>query len=275
MLPTIQEIDTGQAKAVNKAFSKQSFLYDEEDERNLVLRHMREQVYAHVKKNLNANANVLELNAGTGIDALKFVSWGHHVLATDLSDGMIAQINKKIEKYKLAGRLKSQQLSYQKLNTLNGQKFDFVFSNFGGLNCIRDLRTVTHHLPALLTQGAYVTWVIMPPVYLWELAGVFKGHGKKAFRRFSKNGVRSHLKGEYFDTYYHSLSEIKSAFGKEFKFISTEGLAAISPPPHRGDFPVNHPVFYRILNKLDGIVRPYFPFNRWADHIIVTFQFTK
>jgi hypothetical protein len=155
---------------------------------------------------------------------------------------------------------------------LQGQRFNFVFSNFGGLNCIQDLDLVTRHLPMLLLPGSYVTWVIMPPVYLWEIFGILKGHSH-AFRRFHKEGVRSHLENEYFTTYYHSLSKIKKAFGKRFELAAVEGLAALSPPPHRDDFRENNPRAYKILMGLDKIVRTNFPFNRWADHIIVTFQF--
>jgi ubiquinone/menaquinone biosynthesis C-methylase UbiE len=265
--------DRDDEHAVNKAFSKQSFHFDTEDQQNIILQKMRAQVYAHVQRFLKPASHVLELNAGTGIDALKFVSWGHQVKATDLSDGMIAQINKKINLHQLEKQLSARQLSYENLQALAGEKFDFVFSNFGGLNCIHDLSTVTRHLPLVMKHGAIATWVVMPRVCPWEIAGFMKGHGMKAFRRFKKGGVRSHLEGEYFTTHYHSLAEIKKAFGEGFTLLSVEGLAALSPPPHQYDFGKKFPLMWRLLNHLDRFARKHFPFNRWADHIIVTFQF--
>jgi ubiquinone/menaquinone biosynthesis C-methylase UbiE len=262
-----------QFEAVNRAFSKQSFHYDQEDHGNIVLQDMRAQVYDHVNRFIRPDSFILELNAGTGIDALHFANLGHRVHATDLSDGMIVQIQKKIEAFPVDDRLSCQQLSYDRLSDVNQKDFDYVFSNFGGLNCIQDLSLVTRHLPAILKPGAFVSWVILPPVCAWELFSALKGHGKKAFRRFHKNGVRSHLEGEYFTTYYHSLSDIRSAFGRTFELIACEGLAALSPQPHRGDFPVRHPSLYHNLRRLDSAVRNHFPFNRWADHIIVTFQY--
>lgn len=258
---------------VNRAFSKQSFAYDSDDKINQVLQDMRQQVYCHVSTFMKQPSEVLELNSGTGIDALHFVQEGHRVHATDLSDGMIAQIQKKILDHRLQDRLTYQQLSYDQLQRLKGQKFDYIFSNFGGLNCIDDLSKVTMNLPSILNPNGFVTWVIMPPICLWELMWVFKGHGKQAFRRLHKNGVMAHLEGEYFMTYYHSLSQIKEAFGSQFKFIKSEGLCALSPPPARGDFPLRHPRLYHSLQKIDSLVRMNFPFNRCADHIIVTFQF--
>jgi SAM-dependent methyltransferase len=259
--------------AINRAFSKQSLAYDSDDKINKVLQDMRQQVYRHVSVFMKKGSEILELNSGTGIDALHFVRQGHRVHATDLSDGMIAQIEKKIVDHHLQDRFTCQQLSYDQLRQPEGRKFDYIFSNFGGLNCIDDLSKVTMNLPPLLNHGSFVTWVIMPPICLWELLWVFKGHGKQAFRRFHKTGVMAHLEGEYFKTYYHSLFRIKEAFGPQFKFVKSEGLCALSPPPSRGDFPVKHPIIYKFLHKIDAIVRSSFPFNRWADHIIVTFQF--
>ncbi len=260
--------------SVGRAFSKQSINYDADDVQNVVLLDMRKQVYDHIEKFVKPKSHILELNAGTGIDALHFVQQGHHVHATDLSNGMISQIEEKIKIHRLQNQFTCQQLSYDQLDQLRGNKYDYIFSNFGGLNCIDDLSKVTKHLPDILNSDGYVTWVIMPPVCLWELLWIFKGHGKQAFRRFTKNGVMSHLEGEYFKTFYFSLSQIKNAFGSKFEFVSSEGLCAISPPPSKGNFPTNNPLLYKVLRNADSIIRSYYPFNIWADHIIVTFKFT-
>jgi ubiquinone/menaquinone biosynthesis C-methylase UbiE len=260
-------------QSVNEAFSKQSFHFDEEDAANPVLVRMRNQVYAHLKKYLKPNSKILELNAGTGIDAVHLVRSGHAVHATDLASGMIAQIERKITAYNLTASLTCEQLSYDQIDKVTKRNFDLIFSNFGGLNCIADLKKVTRHFPLLLREGSFITLVIMPVICPWEIAGVFR-YGKKALRRFRPQGVLAHLEGKYFQTYYHSLEAIKSAFDSRFTFIETEGLAALSPQPHKNKFPDEHPVLDSVLNQLDKRVRNHFPFNRWADHLIVTFQYT-
>lgn len=258
---------------VNRGFTRQSHAYDEADAGNVILQDLRRQVYDHVEKFLAPSSNILELNAGTGIDAMHFVAHGHQVHATDLSDGMIHQIRNKISENNLSYRLTCQQVSFENLAEVSETNFDYVFSNFGGLNCCEDLSRVTRHLPALLKPGAYVTWVIMPPVCTWELLWILKGNFRQAFRRFRKGGTIAHLEGEYFRTYYHSLKSIRSAFGKSFHLVESEGLAALSPPPHRADFPLKHPRLYRMMREMDGHFRHGFPFNRWGDHIIVTFRY--
>lgn len=233
---------------------------------------MREQVYDHVKKYLKPESSILELNAGTGIDASYFVLSGHRVHATDLSSGMIDQIKRKMQLPAMQGRLTCQQVSYDQLDQVSGT-FDHVFSNFGGLNCIQDLSRVTKHLRALIKPGAFVTFVIMPPVSLWELSWILKGNPRQAFRRLHSNGVKAHLEGEYFETYYHSLNKIRNAFSHDFRLQRSEGLCSLSPPPSPGDFALKHPKLYKTLRQLDSSVRFVPPFNRWADHLIVTFKF--
>jgi hypothetical protein len=102
--------------------------------------------------------------------------------------------------------------------------------------------------------------VIMPKICPWELASF-------TLRRLKKGGVMAHIDGNYFRTWYFSLNEIKKAFNEKFEFIESEGLAALSPPPHRTNIS-----FYKTLRSFDRLFNRTFPFNRWADHIIVTFR---
>ena len=264
---------SGSAEAVERAFSKQSVFYDRDDARNIILRDLRKQVYGHVSRFLNPGSRILELNAGTGIDAMYFARAGHTILATDASQGMITQIERKIAVDNPGQRITCRRISYEHLDQITGTRFNYVFSNFGGLNCIRDLSRVTRNLPPLLHAGACLTWVIMPRVCPWEIMGLFKGNGAKALRRLKKYGTLSQLEGEYFTTYYHTLGTIKSALGPSFRLLAHEGLAAVSPPPHHAELAARHKRLYSFLRSADSLVRHAFPFNRWADHIIVTFRY--
>lgn len=263
---------TSDVYAAGHAFSKQSTRYDEDDRANLVIQGMREQVYTHVDRFLKPGSFILELNAGTGIDAVRFVRRGHRVHAIDIAAGMIAQIQKKREQEDISERLTCEQLSYACVDQVQlPHKFDFVFSNFGGLNCIPDLSVVGSKLRRLLNPGAFVTWVIMPKISPWEIASVLHAN-RSAFRRFKKNGTVAHLEGEYFQTWYHPLSSVKRSLNPDFRLITSESLGLISPPPHRHDLALHHPVFYRWLRRTDALLRNVFPFCRWGDHYIATFR---
>ncbi|MBS1949578.1 MAG: hypothetical protein OJF59_002751 [Cytophagales bacterium] len=259
-------------RTVNTAFSTQSSHFDDDDFCNDILQEWRERIYSHVDTFIKADSYILELNAGTGIDAMRFVNQGHHVHATDLSDGMIQKINKKIEQHSLYNKLTCQQISFDKINEVKEQ-FDYVFSNFGGLNCINDLKKVTIHLKSILNKNAFVTFVIMPSYCPWEMLWLLKGDFKKTLRRWNKKGVVAHLEGFYFNTYYHSLSKVKKAFDNSFSFVKVESIGVVSPPPSAHSFVNKFPKLTRVLKAIDKRIGKFPFFNRWGDHIIVTFRF--
>src|SRR5258706_16357122 len=113
--PAISATDV---EAVKSAFSKQAERYDENDRANPILAAWRKQVYAHVDRFLRPNRSILELNAGTGIDALYFAGAGHTVHATDIAPGMIEKINQKIEQHRLHDRLTCQLCSFENLQDI-------------------------------------------------------------------------------------------------------------------------------------------------------------
>lgn len=265
-----------QLQNVSEAFSRQSNSFDAYEEQNEILKWMRKQIRAHVMHFANPGNKMLELNAGTGLDAVYFAQQGLKVHATDNAAGMVAALEKKVINFKLEDNITFEKCSYTELNKIQYSstiKFDYVFSNFGGLNCMPDLEEVTKHLPALLNPGAYVTFVLMPEVCPWEMLLALKGNFKTAFRRFKKNGDLAHLEGVYFNTYYFKPSTAISAFNKDFKKIKLEGLASVSPPPYLENFPVKMPFIYKKLTKTDSALATTFPFNSWCDHFILTMQY--
>ena len=261
-------------KSVNLAFSNQSPVFDDEDQANPILGWMRNKVRTHVLGRLTKGDRILELNAGTGLDACFFAANGYNVCATDLSDGMVEQMRLKVKKYHLEEMLVVKQCSYTNLNRLEEEgKFNYIFSNFGGLNCIADLTEVTRYIPNLLKPGGYATFVIMPPVCPWEMLTVVKGN-KEAFRRFRKKGSMAHLEGQYFLTYYFTPSQVLKAFGSNFTKVKLEGLGCFSPPPYAQKFATKLPRTYKFLTGIDDKLSGYYPFNSWADHFIITVQYT-
>ncbi len=260
--------------SVNQAFTRQSVYYDAYDFQNPVLLWMRKVVRTHVLKYLNKDDHMLELNAGTGLDACFFINERSvSVHATDLTDGMVGEIQRKIEHFKLQELLTVQQCSYTELDKVKAKPFNYIFSNFGGINCVDDLTKITRYFPDLLSPGAFVTLVIMQPVCPWELVFALKGNFKYAFRRLSKKGTMAHLEGKYFMTYYFTPKDVMCALGKDFKKVDLQGLATFTPPPQMEKFPSKYPWLFNTFTKLDEKWSRYWPFNAWGDHFIITAQY--
>lgn len=266
--------DLVQLANVNKAFSRQSLNYDEYDKSNPTLTWMRNQVMEHALKFLRPNDKILELNSGTGIDAQFFAEKGFTVHCTDLSDGMIEQMKNKFSSGKFSDKISFQQCSFTELDKISNRKFDFIFSNFGGLNCIADLKEVTRFFPSLLNKNGRVCLVILPPVCPWEIIQLFRGKFNVAFRRFNKEGVLANVEGVKFRTYYFSARKVVKALGKDFKLLKLESLALFTPIPQMEKIPKKYPGLAKSLNKMDELVSDIFPFNRIGDHIIITAEYT-
>src|SRR5690606_5311151 len=140
--------------------------------------------------------------------AVFFAQKGFEIHAIDVSEGMINELEKKVFLNNLKNKISYEKLSFSNLEQIKNKKFDFIFSNFGGLNCIDDLRKVTKNFPSLLNKNGRVTLIVMPKICPWEIALSFKGNFKTAFRRFKKNGTLSNIEGIKFKSYYHSPKKI-------------------------------------------------------------------
>jgi ubiquinone/menaquinone biosynthesis C-methylase UbiE len=100
--------------------------------------------------------NVLELNCGTGEDAVWLAQKGHRVTATDFSGKMIERCNEKIRQCHLENLVTAQRVAFRNLRMeFHDQSFDLVFSDFGGLNCIskEDIGKVAEDIAGFLKPG--------------------------------------------------------------------------------------------------------------------------
>ena len=262
-----------QFELVNQAFSRQSTRYDAYEENNEILKWMRSQVRAYVMSFLKKGDRILELNSGTGLDAVFFAKHGFHVYATDLSNGMISQLRKKVERFGLQNRITVQQCSFTRLEKIPQHNYDHVFSNFSGLNCIPNLSVVAKQLPRLLKPDGFVTVVVMPRVCPWELALILRGHFQTAIRRLRPNGILAHIEKVYFYSYYFTPRQVLNSFGPDFKKLRLRGFGSLSPPSYMENFPRRYPSLYRFLTALDEHIARLPPFTSWADHFVLTLQY--
>jgi ubiquinone/menaquinone biosynthesis C-methylase UbiE len=259
----------GNDSSVSEAFSKQSGIFDTLDESNKLSGHLRNIFRYEVLSNLKPESRILELNCGTGLDAMFFAEKGHDILATDNAPGMIERLNEKAGHSNL--KVRTSVLSYHDISQLKDQKFDHIVSNFGGLNCTNELGKVLEQLPGLLNPGGKITLVIMPRVCPWELVMAFKGDFKTAFRRF-KNGTPAYVEGVKFLCYYYNPFYVKKYLSESMKMLSLQGIYITVPPEFFRGFVERYPRTYKFLSKIDRAISRTWPFNRTCDHFMITMQ---
>jgi len=262
-----------QSGDIAEAFSRTAGKYDRFAEDHPNLARMRGKVYTHLLRYLKPGARLLELNAGTGTDAIYLAQQGFTVHSTDIAAGMLSLLHQKIERLGLGDRLTVQECSFTELDGVQGGPFEAVFSNLGGLNCIPDLRLVTRQIPGLLRPGGLITVVLMPPICPWELVYAFTGNFRFAFRRLSRGGTPTHLEGIYFKTYYFTPREVIAAFGPAFSTLAVEGLSVFAPPAESKNLAWRRPRLYRTLCRLDDQLAQRVPFCGWGDFFILSMRY--
>ncbi len=262
---------------IDSAFSEKAKVYDSYGSSNSIIKISRRIVRNTLLNHLPINGRILELNGGTGSDALFFVHKGYNVHLIDISKGMIQKSKEKITSDEIHSRLTIERKSFEDLRSFQKNSFDYIFSNFGGLNCTPNVKKVIDQFPHILKDGGIVTLVIMPPICPWELLNIF-WNPKMALRRLPalfNFPVKANISGVQFLTYYYSVSQIKKLFSQHFEIISIKSLSLFSPPSFLDYFPNKYPRLFKKLLQLDIRFTKYYPFNYFGDFFILTMKYDQ
>ncbi len=256
------------------AFSKQAFVFDELYSNNTIIRYKRERVRNHVLGYLPVKSNILELNSGTGEDAIFFAELGHNIHATDISAEMQDVLKQKIKSSNLETLVSAELRSFTDLNNLqNKGPYDLIFSNFAGLNCTDELDHVLSSFHALLKPGGIVTLVMLPRFCFWETLLLAKGKFKTATRRwFSSKGRKAHVEGVPFTCWYHDPSEIIKKVKSDFDLICLEGLCTIVPPSYIEHFAEKYSRIWKYLKEKEERNKSKWPWRSIGDYYIVSLK---
>jgi len=271
MQQTVSSINESNAAA---AFGKQAVVFDELYANDTIIKYKRARVREHVNQYLRPGSHILELNAGTGEDAIFFAGEGHYVHATDVSQGMLDKLAEKVDRADLTKQITHERCSYTSLQDLKeAGPYDHVFSNFAGLNCTDQLDKVLASLSPLVKTGGVVTLVILPKFCLWEFLLIGKGKFKTAFRRFSgKKGTKSHIEGEYFTCWYYNPSFIIQQMKNDFTLLQAEGLCTFVPPSYMMHFAEKYPRLYSFLCRVEKKYRYSRPWRTIGDYYIISLR---
>jgi len=233
---------------------------------------------------------ILEINCGTGEDAIWLASLGHDVLATDQSEAMIDEAKQKISsssgngqlnsEVKIAGSSKGRvnfvACGFAELETaFQGEQFDLIFSNFSGLNCVSpaelsELGGQFHRL--LRLQGHLV--VVLFGKYCWMETSYFllKANFREAFRRWSNKEAPVRLKeAVYQPVYYYSLNRFVQILG-HFQLIQKRPVGLFIPPSYLEGSMQKRQAFFRLLVRLEAMSGRFRKSSELADHMYILLQ---
>jgi ubiquinone/menaquinone biosynthesis C-methylase UbiE len=189
-------------------------LWDESDagglQRNAVRRCMEPLV--------RAGDRILDLGCGTGEDALRLADLGAVVTGIDASPEMVR-----------IARSRGVDATVCRIENVTGPaaSFEGAVSNFGALNCVRDLPALRAPLARLIAPGGYLVICVMGRFCLWETVWyLVRGDIGKAVRRW-KGSADSSLGPR---VYYPSIGQIAESFSPAFRLDKIAGIGILVPP---------------------------------------------
>lgn len=221
---------------------------------------------------------MLELNCGTGEDSVLFGEGGLNIVATDISEEMLKLTEKKAEQYSMQHKISSHFLDLDTFNeTLFDKKFDLIFSNFGGINCMNpeSLKTLLAKLPTILNPGGRFVGVVMPKFCAWEtIFFLLRFQFKKAFRRFASKQAFSDLHGPNAKTWYYRPSQITAWSSANFRLVSLQPIGLALPPAYLERFFTVRKRWLIRLNQIEKKFSKSSVLSGMADNYIIDLQLT-
>lgn len=234
----------------------------------------RRAVWTDLERAFRPGERILELNCGTGIDAVFLGSKGIHVLACDLSPRMIELARDLAEKSVVPAPPEFRILATEHLATLTEGPFDGAFSNFSGLNCVADISPVARDLGRLLKPGArFLTCMIgrfVPVEIAWFLA---HGDPGRAFQRL-REGQSNFSGNAQLAIHRPSVSQIARQMQPAFRLLRWKGIGITVPPSYAESFAARFPKLMQRLASIDNRIGSLPLFRGMADCVLLEFERT-
>jgi ubiquinone/menaquinone biosynthesis C-methylase UbiE len=239
------------------AFDNLAAQYDRLWTRTTVGHLQREAVWRRVGSLFEPGQSVLDLGCGTGEDDRRLMDAGMRVRAIDSSAEMVRIARDR--------RVDAELLAIEECDRLN-DTFDVVLSNFGALNCVENLESLSEPLARLVKPGGHLAICVIGRLCIWETGwALVRGQFAKAFRRWRSSAMSS----LGFRVFYPSKRRLEAAMHPEFKLLDWRGIGLTVPPSYVTS------LSEATLNKLDAFDRrvAHRPILRaFADHRLFVFR---
>ena len=216
-------------------------------------------------------SRLLEVGGGTGDDAAWLLGHGRSVLITDAGPAMTQVASAKLARFPDARvetvQAEGMEAFAARLATEGVGKFDGVYSNFAGLNCVTDLSPFARGLASLVRPRGQALLVIFGTFSPGEMiTECLRGRPQNALRRLKKGDVPARLSGQHFTVRYHRRADLARAMAPWFSLVETRAIGLFVPPSAAEPWISNYPRLIGLFEALDKILAR--PLAIFGDHIL-------
>jgi SAM-dependent methyltransferase len=271
----IQAASLGEHGA-SAAFDRMADTYDATFTESSIGRAQRNVVWNSLKKAFRPGDRVLDLNCGTGEDALFLAKRGICVLGCDASVRMIEVAERRKALEAPNASLQFRLLKNEDVDALSSTApFDGMLSNFSGLNCVAEPSQVARNLTPLLKPGAVALICISTRFCLWEIAW----HGAranftKAFRRL-RGSALARLNEITVPVWYPTIARMRESFSPWFRLRSTRAVGLFVPPSYLESWARKHATVLAFLEAMDRVFSAWPILRGVGDHVLLEFERTS
>ena len=248
--------------------------YDSLFSESVIGRVQRDAVWRELDKYFQPGMRILELNCGTGVDAAHLAARSVRVVACDLSSKMIDAARKRLDATGLDALVDFRVLATEKIDLLIGDgPFGGAFSNFSGLNCVRDISQAARNLACLLKPGARVLLCMVGRFSLWEMAWQFaQGKPALALHSFRRKPTTQISAQDAVLVHYPSVSDMRRMFAPEFRLRAWKGIGVAVPPSCLEPVARRVPGVVGSLAKIDRYLSRAPVFRSLGDCVLLQFE---
>ena len=244
-----------------------------------IARYLRTQIRDRVTPLLRPGQPVLEIGCGTGEDACWFAARGHPVLATDVSGAMLEETGRKASAFPEGGRVTVAAWDASAPpppEVVRGGPYALVFSNFGAINCIADMRSLGEALSRVTVPGGHVVLVSINRWCLMEvILNGLMGRGSAMTRRLGSSGEAQLEDGTRLAVSYHSVRSLAEALNPGFELVHREAIGVFLAPSEFYGSIQRRARVHGLFERLDRLFGRAWPFSRLGDHTLTVFRRTR
>jgi ubiquinone/menaquinone biosynthesis C-methylase UbiE len=230
----------------------------------------RRVMWGELERAFRPGDSVLELNCGTGIDAVYLGTRNIGVTALDLSPKMIALARDHARLLNPTRQPRFDVLATEKLDSLEEGPFDGAFSNFSGLNCVENLENVSRDVARLIRpQGRCLVCMMgrfVPVEIIWFLL-----HGKPR-RAFSRMLPQASSGDGPLVIRRPTVQHIARQMRAHFRLVRWRGAGIAVPPSYAEQMAIRIPKIMAFLAVLDQRAGHLPLIRSMADCVILEFE---